>query len=684
MDDKWCAKRITVGVLAHVDAGKTTLCEAMLYRSGEIRRLGRVDDGDAFLDTDAMERNRGITIFSKNAVVHYGGMEMTLLDTPGHVDFAAETERTLAVLDYAIVVVSAADGVQGHTRTLWNLLERHHIPVFVFVNKMDAAGADRRYVMRELGSQLSAACVDFSDPCAPQPAEREDVALLDGDDGISAVDEFLECGRLSNATLRSMVAGRKVFPCYFGSALRLRGVDEFLDGIAAYMCPPSYGEEFGARVFKVSHDRDGSRLTWVKITGGSLPVKSVLDLHAPQQAVSSDLVSSSSMAGRGSYREKIDQIRLYDGVKFELAPEAPSGTICALTGLEHTYPGQGMGFERDGAASELRPVLTYRVVTQPGQDLHKVIAALHELEDEDPSLRVRWVARLNEIQVQLMGPVQIDVLCETLRERYGIEVTFNKGGVLYLETVTACGEGIGHFEPLRHYAEVHLELRPGQRGSGLVFDSQCGSDALAGNWQHLVLTHLREKEHAGVLIGAPITDMRISLIAGRGHEKHTEGGDFREATYRAVRQGLMQLRSRGKCMLLEPWYRFSLRVGQTHLGRAMSDVERMGGRYEAPEADGDEAILEGYAPVESMSDYAMEVNVYTHGKGSLECVFSGYEPCHNADEVIASAGYDPEQDMDNIPDSVFCAHGSGYAVKWNRVPDFAHVDALGGADSERT
>ncbi|WEV69733.1 TetM/TetW/TetO/TetS family tetracycline resistance ribosomal protection protein [Bifidobacterium sp. ESL0775] len=730
-----------VGIAAHVDAGKTTLCEAMLYRAGDIRRLGRVDHGDAFLDTDAMEKRRGITIFSKQALLQQGDVEFTLLDTPGHVDFSAEMERTLRVLDYAILVVGANDGLQGYTETLWRLLARYNVPVFIFINKMDAAGADKTGLIAQMQQRFSEGCVDFAG--GAEPGEQEEVALLD--DSGTTMDELLDSGKISDDTLRSMVAKRQLFPCYSGSALKLEGIDEFLAGLERFTKQRDYPSEFGARVYKISHDGQGNRLTWLKVTGGTLKVKAMLtNVHndgseksdaasknsgynAPDKSVSHD-GDANGVAGSDSeiWQEKVDQIRRYSGAKFELADEVAAGDVCAVTGLTRTFPGQGLGFESDAGESVLQPVLTYTVLPGAGiasnvsvqdtsnaggaedshasgekskaknasdgsdgsgvgnnsgkpaevtPELHKILVALRTLEDEDPALHVRWVARLGEIHVQLMGAVQVEIITQMMHDRFGIDVHFGPGGILYRETITAPVEGIGHFEPLRHYAEVHLLLEPGEPGSGLRFGSRCSLDDLDRNWQRAILAHLREREHLGVLTGSPITDMRISLVAGRGHEKHTEGGDFREATYRAVRQGLMELKARGECRLLEPWYSFRLEVPQDMLGRAMADIQRMSGSFDAPKSDGDYAELKGRAPVSEMRDYSMDVNAYTHGRGSLTCVFAGYQPCHNADQVIKQTAYDPETDLENTPDSVFCAHGAGYTVKWNKVPDFAHVDS---------
>ncbi|MFR0569617.1 GTP-binding protein [Bifidobacterium apri] len=682
-------KHIVAGVLAHVDAGKTTLSEAMLYVSGQVRKLGRVDHGDAFLDTDALEKQRGITIYSKDAILDYPGMRLTLLDTPGHVDFAADMERTLGVLDVALLVISAVDGVQGHTETLWRLLERYHVPTVIVINKIDAlaAGISRDDVLADIRKRFGDACVDAgpsqdsaditdtadtpvtADAAAPihgsndtmtadssAPASTssaasrmehdEDVAALDE----SALDEFCDTGSISPATISRMIAQRTLVPCVWTSALQLHGIRYLLDMLAAYAPQPRYGKDFGARIFRISHDAQHNRLTWLKVTGGELPVKSVIEPYG-----------------------KIDQIRRYSGAKYDIEQSAPAGTVCAVTGLEGTVPGQGLGAQPDASHPLLEPVLTYTVTASDGTDTHKLLGALRELEDEEPLLHVRWIERLEQIHVQLMGAVQLEIVQELLRTRFGIEVVFDRGGIVYHETIDAPVEGVGHFEPLRHYAEVHVLLEPLERGSGLQFTSDCSLDVLDRNWQRLIMTHMREREHLGVLIGAPIADMRITLLTGRAHDKHTEGGDFRQATYRAIREGLMQARQAGHCHVLEPWYRFRLELPADQVGHAMADIQRMSGEFDPPENDGMMAVLEGEAPVEGMRDYAMDVNAYTHGRGSLTCVSAGYRQCHDEDAVIAAAGYDPEADLENTPDSVFCAHGAGYPVKWYKVPEFMHL-----------
>ncbi len=637
-------KKLVIGVMAHVDAGKTTLSEAMLYRSGAIRKLGRVDHQDAFLDTDTIERERGITIFSKQAVFALEDTEITLLDTPGHVDFSAETERVLRVLDCAVLVVSAAAGVQGHTRTLWNLLERYQVPVMLFVNKMDQAGTDRERLMAELKRQLHSGCVDFGGEDLTEEAAVCDEAVL---------ERYLETEQVTDGDMIAMIRGRKLFPCFFGSALKLEGVDEFLEGLARYAPEPDYPAAFGARVFKIARDTQGARLTYLKVTGGTLRVKDILT------------------GGHGDqvWEEKADQLRIYSGAKFRPVEEAPAGTVVAVTGLSRTTPGMGLGFEDGWAGPVLEPVLTYQVELPEGVDPHTALLRLRQLEEEDPQLHIVWNETLREIHIQLMGEIQLEILQRIIRERFGMEVTFGTGSIVYRETIAAPVEGIGHFEPLRHYAETHLLLEPAPRGSGLVVGTACSTDELDLNWQRLILTHLLEKEHLGVLTGSPITDMKITLVAGRAHLKHTEGGDFRQATYRAVRQGLMQAES----VLLEPWYGFRLEIPAEQVGRAISDLQRMNGEVDPPETEGEETVLTGCAPVSGLRDYAREVTVYTRGRGRLTCTPAGYRPCADAERVIAELGYDPERDVQNTPDSVFCAHGGGYNVKWDQVPAMAHV-----------
>ena len=638
-------EQLVIGILAHVDAGKTTLSEGLLYRTGAVRKLGRVDHQDAFLDTNHLERERGITIFSKQAVFPLGERTVTLLDTPGHVDFSAEMERTLQVLDYAILVISGTDGVQGHTRTLWRLLQKRGIPTFLFINKMDLAGADQEAVLRQLQTTLDAGCLDFGGGLAPL---QEDLASLD--EGL--MERYLSGGTVTAADAAQLIARRQVFPCYFGSALKLEGVDALLEGLAQYALTPSYPADFAARVFKIA--RDGSeRLTYLKVTGGSLKVRTLL----------------SGGEGEAGWQEKVNQIRVYSGEKYQTIEEAEAGTVCAVTGLTHTRPGDALGAEQPGEEPVLEPVLTYRVELPEAYDAHTMLKNLRQLEEEDPQLRVVWNEAHGEIQVQLMGEVQLEVLHRLIAERFGVEVAFGTGSIVYRETIAAPVLGVGHFEPLRHYAEVHLLLEPGERGSGLRFASLCGADDLDPGWQRLILTHLMEKRHVGVLTGSAITDMKISLLAGRAHVKHTEGGDFRQATYRAVRQGLMGAES----VLLEPWYSFRLEVPQENLGRAMSDVQTMGGEFESPELLEDMAVLTGAAPVSEMGGYWTQVAAYSKGHGHLFCTVEGYRPCHNAAEVIAAIGYDAERDTENPADSVFCSHGAGTVVKWSEVPAHAHV-----------
>ena len=636
--------KLVIGILAHVDAGKTTLSEGLLYTCGRLKKLGRVDHKDAFLDTDPMERERGITIFSKQAILPLEGAELTLLDTPGHADFSAEMERTLQVLDCAILVISGTDGVQGHTHTLWKLLERYGVPTFLFINKMDLAGADRDALLSELKSRLDEGCVDFA---APAEQIQEQAAVCDED----ALERYLEDGALDDGALTALIAKRKLFPCWFGSALKLEGVAEFLQGLEHYAPRPRYGPDFAARVFKISRDSQGARLTWMKITGGSLKVKAPL-------------------SGPG-WEEKADQLRIYSGAKFQAVDEAAAGTVCAVTGLSATAAGEGLGAEAEALPPALEPVLTYQVVLPAGQDPHTALQKLRQLEEEDPQLHLVWNERLGELHVQLMGEVQLEILQRLIAERFGMEVSFGQGGIVYRETIAGAVEGVGHYEPLRHYAEVHLLMEPLPRGSGLVLTSACPQDMLDINWQRLVLTHLAERSHPGVLTGSPITDMKITLVAGRAHLKHTEGGDFRQATYRAVRQGLMEAES----ILLEPWYNFRLEVPAEQVGRALSDLQRMHGRVEPPETAGDTAVLTGSAPVEQLRDYGREVAAYTRGRGRLSCTSGGYAPCHNQEEVVAAMGYDPERDVENPPGSVFCAHGAGYNVKWDEVKAHAHVDS---------
>lgn len=646
-------KKLVVGILAHVDAGKTTLSEAMLFCGGALRKLGRVDHRDAFLDTDAMERERGITIFSKQAELELPQASVTLLDTPGHVDFSAEMERTLPVLDCAILVISGTDGVQGHTRTLWRLLERYQVPTVLFVNKMDLAGTDSAALLPQLQDQLSSGIVDFT---AGTAAVWEEAALCDE----AVLERFLECGTVPDKDLAALVSARKLFPCWFGSALKLEGVEAFMTGLARYASPQTYQPSFAARLFKISRDGQGGRLTWLKVTGGTLRVKDVLTNRRPE------------LPEEAIWAEKADQLRIYSGTKFRPVEEAPAGTVCAVTGLSRTQPGQGLGAERAWTAPLLEPVMTYEVRLPEGADPHAALLKLRQLTEEDPQLHIVWDERTRQIHAQLMGEVQLEILQRLIRDRFDLEVSFGDGAILYRETIAAPVEGIGHFEPLRHYAEVHLLLEPGQRGSGLVFAAACPEEQLAPSWQRLVLSHLEEKEHLGVLTGSPITDLRVTLVGGRAHVKHTEGGDFRQATYRALRQGLMQ----AETVLLEPWYDFHLEVPAGKAGRAVSDLQRMNGRTEPPETAGEQVVITGSAPVAQLRRYAREVIAYTRGQGRLLCTFRGYEPCAGQAEVAAAIGYDPERDLENPADSIFCVHGAGCTVKWQEVPARAHVECF--------
>ena len=647
-------KHIVLGILAHVDSGKTTLSEAMLYRSGAIRKLGRVDHKDAFLDTDALEKARGITIFSKQALLTAGSTDITLLDTPGHVDFSTETERTLQVLDYAVLVISGTDGVQSHTETLWRLLRRYHVPTFVFINKMDLPGPGREALLAQLTHRLGEGFVDFG---TDADARSEALALCDE----RLMEAVLENGALSDEQITAAIARRHVFPCWFGAALKLEGVDALLAGLDAYTRPAPALDAFGAKVFKLSPDEQGGRLTWLRVTGGSLKVKALLQGEADGEP----------------WAEKANQLRLYSGAKYTLAEEVFPGQVCAVTGLTRARPGEGLGAQRDSDLPVLEPVLSYQVLLPEGADVHAALGKLHRLEEEEPQLHVVWNETLGEIHVQLMGEVQLEVLRSLLAERYGLRVEFGPGGILYKETITEPMEGVGHYEPLRHYAEVHLKLEPLPAGSGLQFAADCREEVLDKNWQRLVLTHLEEKQHLGVLIGAPLTDVKITLIAGRAHLKHTEGGDFRQATYRAVRQGLMMAHRIGKTQLLEPWYAFRLEVPAENLGRALNDIQRMEGSFDPPEtsSDGQTATLTGKAPAASMGSYPMEVVGYTRGRGRLSLTLDGYRPCHNTQQVVEAAGYEPEHDVENPADSVFCAHGAGFVVPWDQVRNYMHVDS---------
>lgn len=648
-------KRLVIGMLAHVDAGKTTLSEGMLYLSGNLKKLGRVDHGDAFLDTYRLERERGITIFSKQAILSLENTQFMLMDTPGHVDFSTEMERTLQILDYAILVISGSDGVQGHTETLWKLLEQYRIPTFLFVNKMDLDGAEHDAVLAQLRRRLSENCVDFSEG-RDMELWREEAAVCSEE----LMAAYLDSGELPLPELRRAIVHRALFPCFFGSALRLEGVEYFLRGLEQYTVNPRYPKKFGAKVYKISRDPQGSRLTWMKITGGMLPVKTRLTnagLSVPKDE---------------AWEEKADQLRLYSGEKYQMTDCVPAGCVCAVTGLTRTKPGDALGLEAASPAPVLEPVLTYQLRLPEGSDVTAALRQLRQLEEEDPQLHIVWNERLQEIHIQLMGEIQLEILKSLIEERFGLQVTFDTGNIVYKETIAAPVEGIGHFEPLRHYAETHLLLEPLPRGSGLEFASACSEDVLDRNWQRLILTHLAEKEHLGVLTGSPITDMRITLLTGRAHAKHTEGGDFRQATYRAVRQGLMKAES----VLLEPWYAFRLELPQASVGRAMSDIPARGGTFDPPETDGENSVLCGHAPVAAMRDYPMEVLAYTKGRGRVSLTVDGYRPCHNTEEVVARMGYQPEADVENTPDSVFCSHGAGYTVKWHEVEKQMHLPAV--------
>ena len=637
-------KRLVVGMLAHVDAGKTTLSEGLLYTAGALRRLGRVDHGDAFLDTHGLERERGITIFAKQAILQVGDARLTLMDTPGHVDFSAEMERALQVLDYAVLVISGSDGVQSHTETLWGLLERYGVPVFLFVNKMDLATASRPALLKELRQRLGSGCTDFS---LPRPALEEEAAMCSE----ALMEAYLETGSLSDAGIAKAIQSRKLFPVYFGSALKLEGIQDLLQGLLRDTRQPSYGEAFGARVYKVTYEA-GVRLTWMKITGGTLRAKAMLSNR------------SAATAPDQVWEEKADQLRLYDGAKYTPIPQAEAGTLCAVTGLTRTRPGQGLGAEVDDKPPLLEPVITYRLLFPPETNLYDTYGKLKQLQEEDPQLHLSWDEANREIHAQLMGEVHKEVLERLIAQRYGLQVAFGPGAILYKETILEPVEGIGHYEPLRHFAHVHLRLEPGPPGSGVVLDTQCSEDVLARNWQRLILTHLAEKQHLGVLTGSPITDVRITLLDGKAHLKHTEGGDFRQATYRAVRQGLMQASS----ILLEPYYRFRLALPEDSVGKAMADLQRMDCEFQPLPQEGGNTLLAGSGPVAALGDYARQVAAYTRGRGKLSLVPDGYRPCKHEQAIIAEKGYDPERDLENTPDSVFCSHGAGITVKWDQVP----------------
>lgn len=645
---------ICIGLLAHVDAGKTTLSESMLYLSGRIRQQGRVDHGNAYLDTYELERERGITIFSKQAELVSGELQITLLDTPGHVDFSAEMERTLRVLDYAILVINGADGVQGHTETLWKLLKQYRIPVFLFVNKMDQNGTDAKKLLKELRAKLSGSCIRFGEA---EDSEEflENVAMAEE----QVLESYLEHGTIDREEISRLIGERKLFPCYFGSALKNAGVEELLGGLERYTEEKTYPDVFGAKVYKIARDPQGNRLTYLKVTGGVLKVR--------------DLIRYQDV------EEKVSQIRIYSGEKYDAVQEVRAGRVCAVTGLTKTYPGEGLGAEPPSEGPVLTPVLNYQLILPEGCDTHGMLLKLRQLEEEDPELHIVWNEELGEIHAQLMGEVQTEILQSMIRERFQTEVTFGPGNIVYKETIKRPAEGVGHFEPLRHYAEVHLLLEPGESGSGLVFAADCSEDILDRNWQRLILTHLAEKEHRGVLTGSAITDMKITLVAGRAHLKHTEGGDFRQATYRAVRQGLKSTES----VLLEPYYEFRMEIPAEFVGRALTDIQRMAGEFQTPDTEGDFAVITGSAPVSEMRDYQLEVTSYTKGRGRLFCTLKGYAPCHNAEEVIEQIGYDSEGDLDNPTGSVFCAHGAGFHVSWDQVPNHMHLEYVWTPEAEK-
>ena len=661
-------KKLVIGILAHVDAGKTTLSEELLYLCGEIRKIGRVDHGDAFLDTYELEKERGITIFSKQALLKTENMEVTLLDTPGHVDFSAEMERTLQVLDYAILVINGMDGVQSHTMTLWRLLERYQIPTFLFVNKMDQQGTDHDALLNDLKQHLHENCVDFGRTQDTDygmyeltPEQLENIAVCEED----LLETYLETDIVEDRDIVRLIVQRKIFPCYFGSALKEKGVKDFWNGVQKYTAEPKRPTEFGAKVFKIARDEQGNRLTYMKITGGSLKVKTLLSSNSNGQSL------PGRKAEEAAWEEKADQIRLYSGAKYELTSEAEAGTVCAVTGLTRTYPGEGLGIEQESELPILEPVLNYQIILPDDCDPHQMLQKLRQLEEEEPQLHILWDSQLAEIHAQLMGEVQIEILKKLIWDRFHVAVEFGAGSIVYKETVAEPVEGVGHFEPLRHYAEVHLLIEPGEPGSGCQFFTACSEDVLARNWQRLILTHLEEKEHIGVLTGSPLTDVQITILTGRAHAKHTEGGDFRQATYRAVRQGLRKARN----ILLEPYYEFRLEVPAEMIGRAMADVQKMQGTFDAPEVEGETAILKGTAAVAQMRDYQKEVVSYTHGTGKLFCSLKGYAPCKNQDEVVQNIGYDPEADLENPTGSVFCAHGAGFVVPWDQVEAYMHLQS---------
>ena len=661
-------KKLVIGILAHVDAGKTTLSEELLYLCGEIRKIGRVDHGDAFLDTYELEKERGITIFSKQALLKTENMEVTLLDTPGHVDFSAEMERTLQVLDYAILLINGMDCVQSHTMSLWRLLERYQIPTFLFVNKMDQQGTDHDALLNDLKQHLHENCVDFGRTQDTDygmyeltPEQLENIAVCEED----LLETYLETDIVEDRDIVRLIVQRKIFPCYFGSALKEKGVKDFWNGVQQYTAEPKRPTEFGAKVFKIARDEQGNRLTYMKITGGSLKVKTLLSSNSNGQSL------PGRKAEEAAWEEKADQIRLYSGAKYELTPEAEAGTVCAVTGLTRTYPGEGLGIEQESELPILEPVLNYQIILPDDCDPHQMLQKLRQLEEEEPQLHILWDSQFSEIHAQLMGEVQIEILKKLIWDRFHVAVEFGAGSIVYKETVAEPVEGVGHFEPLRHYAEVHLLIEPGEPGSGCQFFTACSEDVLARNWQRLILTHLEEKEHIGVLTGSPLTDVQITILTGRAHAKHTEGGDFRQATYRAVRQGLRKARN----ILLEPYYEFRLEVPAEMIGRAMADVQKMQGMFDAPEVEGETAILKGTAAVAQMRDYQKEVVSYTHGTGKLFCSLKGYAPCKNQDEVVQNIGYDPEADLENPTGSVFCAHGAGFVVPWDQVEAYMHLQS---------
>lgn len=660
-------KKLVIGILAHVDAGKTTLSERLLYLCGVIRQIGRVDHGDTFLDNYELEKERGITIFSKQAILKTEDVEVTLLDTPGHVDFSAEMERTLQVLDYAILVINGMDGVQSHTMTLWRLLERYQIPIFLFVNKMDQNGTDHEALLADLKAHLHENCVDFG---KTQENDEENTLTSDQMENIAVCDEtllekYLETGSIEKEEIAELITQRKIFPCYFGSALKEDGVEDFWNGVQKYTREPKRPAEFGAKVFKIARDEQGNRLTYMKITGGSLKAKTMISSRAKGQAL------PGVRQQQEDWEEKADQLRLYSGAKYTTITEAEAGTICAVTGLTRTYPGEGLGIESESELPVLEPVLNYQIQLPDDCDPHQMLQKLRQLEEEEPELHILWDSQLGEIHAQLMGEVQIEILKKLIWDRFHVAVEFGAGSIVYKETVAEPVEGVGHFEPLRHYAEVHLLIEPGEPGSGCQFFTACSEDVLARNWQRLILTHLEEKEHIGVLTGSPLTDVQITILTGRAHAKHTEGGDFRQATYRAVRQGLRKARN----ILLEPYYEFRLEVPAEMIGRAMADVQKMQGTFDAPEVEGETAILKGTAAVAQMRDYQKEVVSYTHGTGKLFCSLKGYAPCKNQDEVVQNIGYDPEADLENPTGSVFCAHGAGFVVPWDQVEAYMHLQS---------